>query len=125
MDKKKKPKLELIARRHRFLGTWGKCDRCGQYSTRRWQFEKTTRGQFIACAACRERLLYKGEGYEALDSHCSSAWFLWRLASRVIDFINTNLIPVSTGGGGATRVTMERAAVRPQACCIDLLATNA
>ena len=63
----KLPKLQFITRRPRFVGDWGMCDLCGQSSTRRWLFEKTTRGQIIVCVSCRERMTHKGKT-EALDA---------------------------------------------------------
>lgn len=64
---KKLPKLEFITRRPRFVSEWGGCDLCGQSSTRRWQFEKTTRGEIVVCVSCRERMTHKSKS-EALDS---------------------------------------------------------
>jgi len=61
------PKLEFITRRPRFIGEWGECDLCGQSFTRRWLFEKTTRGEIFVCVSCRERMTHKSKG-EALDS---------------------------------------------------------
>ena len=64
---KKLPKLEFITRRPCFVGEWGGCDLCGQSSTRRWLFEKTTRGEIIVCGTCRERMTHSSKS-EALDS---------------------------------------------------------
>jgi hypothetical protein len=64
---KKLPKLEFITRRPRFVGEWGGCDLCGQSSTRRWLFEKTTRGAIVVCVSCREQMTNKSKS-EALDS---------------------------------------------------------
>jgi len=66
-DAKKLPKLEFITRRPRFVGEWGGCDLCGQTSTRRWLFEKTTRGEIVVRVSCRERMTNKSKS-EALDS---------------------------------------------------------
>lgn len=66
-EAKKLPKLELSTRSPRFLSDWGRCDLCGQSSTRRWLFEKTTRGEVIVCVSCRERMTHKSKN-EALDS---------------------------------------------------------
>lgn len=66
-DAKKLPNLELITRRPRFVGTWGRCDLCSQSTTRRWLFEKTTRGEVIVCVPCRERMTQKSKS-EALVS---------------------------------------------------------
>lgn len=61
------PKLELITRSPRQLVEWGRCDLCLEGSTRRWLFEKTTRGEIILCAGCRERKIRKRK-INALDS---------------------------------------------------------
>jgi predicted SprT family Zn-dependent metalloprotease len=65
---KQLPKLEFITRRPKFVGLWGACDLCGQSSTRRWLFEKTTRGEVIVCVSCREQITHKSKNNEALDS---------------------------------------------------------
>ena len=62
------PKLEFITRRPKFVGLWGACDLCGKSSTRRWLFERTTRGDVVVCASCRERMTHKSKHNEALDS---------------------------------------------------------
>lgn len=64
---KQLPKFELITRSPRQLVEWGRCDLCMEGSTRRWLFEKTTRGEIILCATCRERTTRKSK-INALDS---------------------------------------------------------
>ncbi len=61
------PKLELVTRSPRQLLEWGRCDLCSEASTRRWLFEKTTRGEIILCANCRGRKARKTK-VDALDS---------------------------------------------------------
>ncbi len=64
---KKLPAFDFISRSPTQQTNWGVCDRCGEYSTRRWSYEKTTRGEVTFCATCRDQLRHNGKA-EALDA---------------------------------------------------------
>jgi hypothetical protein len=61
------PTLAVSGKR-RALGTWGKCDRCGERTTRRWLYETSSRGPVILCWKCCGNLAAKKSRVDALDS---------------------------------------------------------
>ena len=46
--------IQIAGKRSTFLGEWGRCDICGEETSRRWEFQDAVHGKIYTCSVCKE-----------------------------------------------------------------------